>query len=69
MALAPDEEYTVTVNDFIAGGGSGYTMFFEAVTAEPSGIPDLDALVEYLEGLPEPVVAPAEPRWLDVSRR
>jgi len=67
-SVEPDRQYTVTVNDFIAGGGSGYTMFFEAISAEPTGIPDLDALVAYLEGLPQPVVAPSESRWIRSAR-
>ncbi len=62
--VTADGRYTVAVNDFIAGGGGGYTMFFEAISADPTGIPDLDALVAYLEGLPQPVVAPTEPRWI-----
>ena len=67
--VVADGTYTVTVNDFLAVGGSGYVSFLEAVTAEPSDVPDLDALVEYLERLDQPVVAPEGPRWLGLGPR
>lgn len=64
----PDSSYTVTVNDFMATGGSGYDMFLEATSSEITGIVDLDALVAHLADLPNPVEAPTEPRWIPVGR-
>ncbi|MFQ5746010.1 MAG: bifunctional metallophosphatase/5'-nucleotidase [Gemmatimonadota bacterium] len=55
--------YSVVVNDFMAGGGSGFTMLQEADSAEVTGIVDLDALIEYLRSLPQPVAAPDDVRW------
>src|SRR2546425_8702831 len=39
--------YTVAVSDFLAAGGSGYTMF-RGLPAEDLGLVDLDALIQYL---------------------
>ncbi|MDX1579821.1 MAG: 5'-nucleotidase C-terminal domain-containing protein [Gemmatimonadota bacterium] len=64
---AADEVYDVTVNDFMATGGAGYTMFLEAESADFTGIVDLEALVAYLEGLPQPVRAPSDQRWIPVT--
>ena len=62
--IAPDSRYSVAVNDFMAQGGSGYGMLVEADETLETGIVDLDALVEYLEGLPRPVELPEEERWI-----
>src|SRR5438876_8389953 len=45
--------YTVAVSDFLAAGGSGYTMF-RGLPAEDLGLVDLDALIQYLAGLRPP---------------
>jgi 2',3'-cyclic-nucleotide 2'-phosphodiesterase (5'-nucleotidase family) len=52
--------YTLAVPDFIAAGGSGYAML--RVPAANTGVVDIDALVQYLKALPQPVQAPAEVR-------
>ncbi len=52
--------YTLAVPDFMAAGGSGYAML--RVSAENTGVVDLDALVDYLRGLPQPVRPPDEVR-------
>ncbi len=62
--VARDAVYTVAVNDFMATGGGGYTMFENAVETEPTGIVDLDALIGYLQSRPEPLRLPDDPRWL-----
>ncbi len=61
--VQPDSVYTVTVNDFMVAGGSGYVMFMGAETAVMTGILDLEALVEFLTDQPPPVEAPPDPRW------
>lgn len=66
-ALEDDGVYTMTVNDFLAAGGDGFSSLLEAVGRDELGITDLDALIEYLRGLPEPVRAPAEDRFIDES--
>lgn len=53
--------YTLAVSDFLAAGGSGYTML-RGAPAEDAGVTDLDALVRYLAALPQPVRAPDEAR-------
>jgi len=45
--------YTVTVNSFLAGGGDGFTVLRDG-TNRVVGLVDLDALVEYVRGLPRP---------------
>ncbi len=64
-----DGRYRLAVNDFMAAGGSGFAMLLDADAVEPTGIVDLDALVEYLAALPEPVDGPAEPRWVATGAR
>jgi 5'-nucleotidase len=59
--------YTLAVPDFVAGGGSGYAML-RAVASENTGIVDLDALVAYLRGLPQPVHPPDEVRVVSEGR-
>lgn len=65
--VRPDSTYSVVVNSFMAAGGAGYWMFKEADAAEQTGIVDVDALVDYLQALPQPVRAPREPRWIPVT--
>ena len=54
--------YTIVLNDFLATGGDGLGLAGRSTKSEPLGIPDLDALIDYLKQLPQPVAAPAEPR-------
>ena len=51
---------TLAVPDFMAAGGSGYAML--RVSAENTGVVDVDAVMDYLRHLPQPVQAPAEVR-------
>ncbi|HJU01717.1 MAG TPA: 5'-nucleotidase C-terminal domain-containing protein [Actinomycetes bacterium] len=53
--------YTVTVNSFLAGGGDGFTVLRDG-TNRVVGPVDLDALVEYVEGLPTPFTSQIEGR-------
>jgi len=57
-----DEIYTVTVNDFMAYRYEDESMAAQALAVEETPIVDLDALVDYLDQLPQPVRAPAQPR-------
>ena len=52
-AVQDTATYTLAVPDFMAAGGSGYAML--RLPAENTGIVDLDALVDYLRKLPQPV--------------
>src|SRR2546423_499094 len=55
--------YTVVVNDFQYTGGSG--LGFDTVRrAENLDLVDLDAFVDYLQGLPQPVAAPTDKRFV-----
>lgn len=52
--LEDDASYTVTANSFIATGGDNFTVFAEA-TDQVTGPVDLDALVDYVQKLPQPI--------------
>jgi 5'-nucleotidase len=51
--INPAMTYRVTVNSFLAGGGDNFTILNEG-TNRIVGQVDLDALVDYVEGLPQP---------------
>jgi 2',3'-cyclic-nucleotide 2'-phosphodiesterase / 3'-nucleotidase / 5'-nucleotidase len=53
-SLRSDGSYTLAVDDFVAGGGDGYTML-SGLPAEPVGTLDVDVLVTYLRRLAQPV--------------
>jgi 2',3'-cyclic-nucleotide 2'-phosphodiesterase (5'-nucleotidase family) len=59
--LRDDETYSFATSDFIAAGGDGFTMLIDRPT-EHLGITLLDAFIEHLRSLPQPVTAPATPR-------
>jgi len=54
--------YTLAVGDFLAAGGSGYTMLVGAPSGEV-GVTDLDALIQYLGVLRQPIAAPDDRRF------
>ncbi len=59
--IEPQGRYTVTVNSFLAGGGDGFGLLGER--REGRGGPrDLDALVAYVERLPQPFTVRPEGR-------
>ncbi len=64
--IRDEGRYTVAINDFMAGGGSGYTMF-KPFARRGMGL-DLDALIEYLAAQPQPVAVPPAPRMTQVPR-
>src|SRR2546426_10658592 len=53
--------YTVAVSDFLAAGGSGFTLL-RGLPADDAGLVDLDALIRYLSELRSPVEPPADER-------
>lgn len=59
--LDPNGSYTAAMVDFLATGGDKYTVFREG-TDIVNGPYDVDALVAYMESLPEPVDAKPEGR-------
>ncbi|WP_079478986.1 bifunctional metallophosphatase/5'-nucleotidase [Halobacillus salinus] len=56
--LDPEQSYTVTVNNFIATGGDGFTVFKEGTNQE-TGPLALDAMIDYLQSQNEAIEAPA----------
>jgi 5'-nucleotidase len=57
VALDLAASYRVTVNNYLAGGGDGFTTFTKGTNVVTGGI-DVDALVTYL-GSHDPLVQPA----------
>ena len=64
-AIRPDGRYRVTVNNFLASGGDGYTEFEQGTDAFDAGL-DLDALEAYLATNPK---VPAGGRIADATPR
>jgi 2',3'-cyclic-nucleotide 2'-phosphodiesterase/3'-nucleotidase/5'-nucleotidase len=60
--VSPTGRYSVTVNNFMQEGGSGFTVLTRGSNVRRTGIVDLDALVAYLRSLPQPAPAPATDR-------
>lgn len=58
--------YTLALPDFVAAGGSGYTML-RGIPSRNTGTVDLDAFIAYLRRLPQPVRVPDQPRVRDRS--
>ena len=56
--LNPEQFYNVAVNNFLATGGDGFTVFKEG-TNLVTGPTDLDAMVEYIENYEGSISAPA----------
>ena len=65
-ALDPAATYRITVNSFIAAGGDNFTVLTSG-TNRVVGAVDLDALVDYIEGLSQPFAIPVEGRILRVN--
>ncbi|KYD26142.1 bifunctional metallophosphatase/5'-nucleotidase [Parageobacillus toebii] len=59
--LDPNAEYTVTANSFLADGGDNFTVFTEGKNREVGPV-DLDALINYIQQLPQPFDAHIEGR-------
>ncbi len=59
--INPAATYRVTVNAFLAGGGDNFTILTEGKNRVVGAV-DLDALVNYIEALPQPFTATVEGR-------
>jgi 2',3'-cyclic-nucleotide 2'-phosphodiesterase/3'-nucleotidase len=60
-----DGTYNVVVTDFLATGtGDGYRGFGQASRQEDVGLTDLEAVIQYLQGLPQPVRLAADRRYI-----
>jgi 2',3'-cyclic-nucleotide 2'-phosphodiesterase (5'-nucleotidase family) len=66
--LSESRSYSVILNDFLATGGEGYNAAGRAIASRPLNIVDLDALIDYLQSLPEPIAAPTEVRISPVTQ-
>ena len=60
-----DDVVTVGLSEFVATGGDRYTSFAQGRMARTEMV-DLDALIAYLQSLPQPVRAPEVGRWQPV---
>jgi 5'-nucleotidase len=60
-----DDVITLGLSEFLATGGDRYTSLAAARTTRLAMV-DLDALIAYLESLPQPIRAPATGRWVEV---
>src|SRR5687768_8354301 len=65
--ITDDAQYTLVMNNFMATGGVGYALGAEAVRSEPLPIIDLDALIDYMKQLPQPVRVPSERRIIEAG--
>ena len=65
-AIRPDATYVLAVSDFLQTGGGGFAML-RTKAATRTGKTDLDALIEHLKRLPQPVAAPAGRRFIAVA--
>jgi 2',3'-cyclic-nucleotide 2'-phosphodiesterase / 3'-nucleotidase / 5'-nucleotidase len=61
--LQDDAVYQVVANDFLSSGvGDGYEALGRHLSERPTGVTDLDALIDYIGTLPQPVRAPRDER-------
>jgi 2',3'-cyclic-nucleotide 2'-phosphodiesterase / 3'-nucleotidase / 5'-nucleotidase len=61
--IEDDVVYRVAVNDFLSSGtGDGFAPFGRALSETPTGIVDLDALIDHIRSLPQPIRAPTDVR-------
>jgi 5'-nucleotidase len=65
--LRRDARYTLAVDDFLAGGGDGYTMLI-GLPVEPGGILDVDAVITFLRRLPQPADVTTGPGFVSTRR-
>lgn len=66
VAIDPNATYSVTVNSFMATGGDNFTVLLQG-TNRIGGDVDLDALITYVESLPQPIDAVVEGRVTRVN--
>lgn len=66
VAIDPNASYSVTVNSFMAAGGDNFTVLVQG-TNRIGGDVDLDALISYVQALPQPISAAIEGRVTRVN--
>jgi 2',3'-cyclic-nucleotide 2'-phosphodiesterase / 3'-nucleotidase / 5'-nucleotidase len=62
--VVPGGRYSVTVNDFMAEGGSGFEILTRGADVVHTGTVDLDAMIDHLRQRPQPLRAPTEQRFI-----
>ncbi|HEX2095230.1 MAG TPA: bifunctional UDP-sugar hydrolase/5'-nucleotidase [Longimicrobiaceae bacterium] len=62
--IGDTDRISLGVTDFLAGGGDRYTSLTQGRTSR-TGLVDLDALIDYLKSLPQPVAPPGVGRWVE----
>ncbi|CAM3243632.1 bifunctional UDP-sugar hydrolase/5'-nucleotidase [Nocardioides dubius] len=55
VPLSPSATYAVTVNSFLASGGDNFTTLASGTNKKDTGVTDLQAMVDYLDGRAEPL--------------
>ncbi|QCJ44131.1 bifunctional 2',3'-cyclic-nucleotide 2'-phosphodiesterase/3'-nucleotidase [Bacillus sp. S3] len=65
--IKKDSKYTITVNNFMAGGGDGYGALLKG-TDKVQGPTDLDALVNYIQNYDGAINAGYENRFLKADK-
>ena len=60
--IRDDAQYALILNDFLATGGDGLGVTSGAIRTEVLNTIDLDALVDLLRSMPQPVKAPTDAR-------
>jgi 2',3'-cyclic-nucleotide 2'-phosphodiesterase / 3'-nucleotidase / 5'-nucleotidase len=61
--LQDETVYHVVANDFLSSGvGDGYEALGRHLSERPTGVADLDALIDYIQTLPQPIRAPRDQR-------
>jgi 5'-nucleotidase len=63
--VGPADVVTMGLSEFVATGGDRYTSFAQGQMTRTAMV-DLDALIAYLQSLPQPVRAPDVGRWQPV---
>jgi len=66
--LDDSRSYTIIVNDFEYTGGSGLGFGEGVRRAENMDLVDLDAFIDYLAHLPQPVMPPSDKRFVITAR-
>jgi len=54
-AVEPERIYTVTANNFMVSGGSGYDALSEARQSVNTGLVDSEVMMAHLAQLPQPI--------------
>jgi 2',3'-cyclic-nucleotide 2'-phosphodiesterase/3'-nucleotidase/5'-nucleotidase len=62
--IDPKADYTITVNNFMADGGDGFTVL-KSGKNRVTNMTDLDGFIKYFKSLPQPVTAKIEGRIIN----